>query len=262
MRWETVERRIVAALQPVEVNTGRPVTTPVLIRGQGIRQVRKPGGVTVITRAPQLEAYVQHFEAPPAQPAPGTVALPLDLEDPRGRYLPRRYLLRLPRPPGDGPEALFRAQAIPLYPSPSGPVPAGAAVLRVTVTDGDGTPLPAAYLRVLRTVNGNTTVLARGLTDWRGRARGEGLICVPGIPVTTWGEENGADQPVLLTTVDAELEASFDASLALAEEPPAAGAFPNPDVLEQNLAALPNARIPVSLASGRTLTVTLVINLP
>ncbi|OUC09658.1 hypothetical protein RY27_01510, partial [Litorilinea aerophila] len=53
------------------------------------------------------------------------------------------------------------------------------------------------------------------------------------------GEENGADQPVLLTTVDAELEASFDASLALAEEAPAAGAFPNPDVLEQTLPPYP-----------------------
>ena len=94
-------------------------------------------------------------------------------------------------------------------------------------------------IRVIRVSDDSR--IAAGLSD----GRGEALVAVPGIPVTTWGEDAG---PVLTTEVEARLEVVFD---------PASGPVPDPDDLEARRNELRLKSSTVMLASGRAITVRL-----
>ena len=133
-------------------------------------------------------------------------------------------------------------------------------MLRVSVsaaTGGDA--LGGALLRVL---NGST-VLARGMTDWRGEA----LVPVPGVPVTTWSDDPHA---VVVTEITAQLEVVFDpatgtrtgAADVSAGRVPAVLPLVDPSVLENNSATLPNATQSVQLAAGRSQTISFPLALP
>ena len=70
-------------------------------------------------------------------------------------------------------------------------------MIRASVTaQATGQPLSGALLRVERT--SDATYLAGGISD----SRGEALVAIPGIPVTTWEEGSG---PVLTNEVGATL---------------------------------------------------------
>jgi hypothetical protein len=158
----------------------------------------------VVSSLTRLAAHEEAFDQPPPAPAVGAEPLPIEVRDPGGRYLARRVVMALPRDPdparaGEA-DSLVRAMDVPMYPSASAPLGANWVELRVAVRDAaNGDALGGALLRVVA----GARVLARGLTDWRGEA----LVPVGGVPVTTWSSEPGA---VVITEISASLECYFD----------------------------------------------------
>lgn len=234
MSVEMLDRRVLAALRFRDAVTGATVAGPLDVRAPGARWIRNRRGWWVLAQAPGLEAHTAAFRAPPAAPAVGSVPLAVRVADPAGRYLPRVAALALPRDPDPAkaakPESLFQPAEIDLFPSPAAPVSPNWAVLRVSASGADG-PLAGALLRVVRKAS-PTTVLGRGMTD----ARGEALVAVAGIPVTTWEEGQGS---VLATEVEARVDLFWQAG---------AGP-PDPDALGRIKKATKTAT--VKLASGR-----------
>lgn len=259
---ERVEWRVLAALRPIDATTGATIETPLLIRGEGARIVRNRSGLHVVHEWTRLAAHGAHFLQPPPGPAPGSQTLQLRIDDPSGRYLPRLAALALPRnPDGDGPDSLFDAVDIALYPAPSARLGTNWCALRVSVsTLPAGThALGGALLRVVA----GGRVLARGLSDWRGEA----LVAVAGVPVTTWSADAEA---VVATHVDAVLEVFHDPALGSrtpmarvrAGHPPAQPPCVDPADLETRRATLPSAQAAVQLRARATLKLTLGLDLP
>jgi hypothetical protein len=263
VRLELAERRVLGAVRFLDATTRLPVRSPLAVTGgDGVRLVRNRQGLWVLLEAPGLEEHTESFLAPPSEPAVGSVPVELTVSDPGDRYLPRLVALRLPRDPdpdhAEEEDSLFRPVDALLYPAPAASVMPGWAVIRATVVRaGSREPLAGALLRVVRQSDGE--VLARALTDWRDRVRGEALVAVPGVPVTTWGEGE-PDEPVLVHEVPVSLEAFFDP--AFDPDAGAGGRPPDPDRLETQRAGLPSATEDLMLASGRTETKTLTVAVP
>ena len=261
---ERAEQRVLGALRCVDATSLVPVTGPLALTGEGVDLIRNRSGLYVIRTWTRLADHASAFPAPPPQPPLGSELLELSVQDPADRYLPRLARLALPRDPRPDHAAdaasLFRPVDVPLYPSPQAPVAANWVVLRVTVRESvSDDVLGGALLRVVS----NGSVLARGLTDWRGEA----LVPVAGVPVTTWSTEPDA---VIVTQIPATLEAVFDpaagrrTSAAAVRHGAPAPARPlvDPDAIESARAGLPQASGPVLLAAGRSLSVSLQITLP
>jgi hypothetical protein len=247
MTLELFDTRVLGAVRFVDnatqglISDGLAVSSP-----QGdLRKNRS--GLWVIWNAVGLEAHTAVFDAPPAAPPVGSVAMPLTVTDQTGRYLPRNATLALPRDPdpahADQAASLFQAANVVLYRSPAAPVSPGWAVIRAHVQNAaTKAPLESALLRVVRT--SDSVVLARGMSD----DRGEALVVVPGIPVTTFNTGNG---PPLATEVDVTVEAIFDAK---------AGPVIDPEAVEGK-AGLPKASSPEKLTAGEEMPLLLEITL-
>ena len=261
---EHVDTRVLGALRCVDASTRAAVDVPLQVRIAGARVRRNRSGFYVITQADLLAAHEAAFEAPPALPAIGSVALSATLIDPGGGYLPRIATLALPRDPAADhaaqADSLFRPIEVAMYPASTAPLGANWAVLRVSVRESaSGDALGGALL----IVRSGAEVLARGLSDWRGEA----LVPVPGVPVTTWSEGGGA---VVVSQTAAQLEAVFDpaAGLRLAMDAVRAGRPPpalpqvDPERLEADRAALPKATLDLMLRAGRSQSVSLALALP
>ncbi|MEC5385333.1 hypothetical protein VVD49_06335 [Uliginosibacterium sp. H3] len=258
---ERLERRIVGAFRCVDATTRVTVDVPLQVEVADARIQRNRSGIFVILAADALPAFTDSF---PTQPAAGAVSLTATIRDPSGRYLPRVASLALPRDPSPlhaaNGDSLFRPIEVEMHPAGVAPLGVNWSVLRVNVTaDGSGDALGGALLRVL----GGGKVLARGMTDWRGEA----LVPVPGVPVTTWSDDENV---VVITEIAAQLELVFDpaagvrttAANVLAARAPAVMPLVNPDVLEANRAALPNAAQSVQLAAGRSQSISFLLALP
>ena len=258
---ERVEQRVLGALRCVDATTLAPLEEPLTIEGEGVRLLRNRSGLRVIRDWPPLADHVTAFEAPPATPPVGSLSLELTVRDPGGRYLPRRVRTALPRDPrperATESDSLFLPVEIPMYPSPGAPVGANWVELRVTVSEAaTGDALGGALLRVVS----DGQVLARGLTDWRG----EGLVPVAGVPVTTWSTEPDA---VVVTEIPASLEAVFDpasgvrspAAVVRAGQTPLALPLVDPEAIEAARAGLPQGTRALRLAAGRSLHVAITI---
>jgi hypothetical protein len=237
---ESSDRRVLAAVLFVDGVTGAVIDTPLVIEGSGLGWLRNRRAFWVLTAAPGLEAHVTSFAGPPATPPVGSVRHTVTMRDPAGRYLPRLTTLALPRNPdpadADQSDSLFQPIVVPLYPAVTARLATGWAVLRLTVTGGaPGSRLRGALLRVRRAADG--PVLARGLSD----DRGEALVPVPGIPVTTWSEEPDA---VIVNEIDAILQVIPN---------PGPGVVADPDALE---ALAPSKTVNLKLASGRVQVLT------
>lgn len=241
---EVVARRVLGALRFLDGVSGLPVTAPLAVSAPGVAWIRNRRSLYVVASAPGLEAHTAAFQAPPAAPAPGSVGIEFTVADPAGIYLPRRGTLRLPRDPDpahlDHDDSLFLPQDVPIYPAPAAPVEPGWAVVYASVA---GAPpaagLAGALIRVVET-HGNR-VVGRGQTD----GRGEALVAVQGIPVTTFGQGGG---PVLSTEVVVRLQVLWDAA---APQPP------DPDALESAHGAHPLRTTNATLASGRVLAISI-----
>jgi hypothetical protein len=254
---ERVESRVLGALRFVDAVTGIAISSPFTVAAPGVRLLRNRSGLYVIHKAPGFEAYLASFAMPPATPAVGSVGIELTVGDPSGRYLPRAATLALPRDPSPSATAsLFQPVDIPLFPAPSARIAFNWAVLRVTVTAANGDRLGGALLRVLR----NGGVLARGLSDWRGEA----LVPVAGVPVTTFGDSSGA---VVISVIEVALQGVFDAASGSrvpdadvhGGRAPAVLPIVDPAALEAAAATLANSQQTLSIAARRSQSVSLVI---
>ena len=261
---ERVERRVLGALSVVDATTGVRILDGVALASDAdVRLQRNGSGLYVIVHADALVAQESSF-APPTAPAIGSVSIGVRIDDTFGRYLPRLATVALPRDPtpADDPPAgsLFASVALALYPSASARTGANWATLRVTATETHtGDALGGALLSV--TVGGN--VVARGLTDWRGEA----LVAVPGIAVTTWSDDPGE---VVAFETAASVQLLFDpaagtrtpAAQVVAGKPPATLPCVDPDAIAANAASLNSVSANASLATGRSQPLSLTLALP
>ncbi len=262
---ERVEWRVLGALRFVDAITGSTIQHSLRIDAPGARFTRNGSALYVLRHWDQLSDHENQFLAPPLTPVPGSLSLKLNVTDPEGTYLPIVYNFPLPRIPipafAGAADSLFRPETVSLYPSAAAPTGANWAVVRVSLTEThSGDALGGALLRVFN--NGN--VLARGLTDWRGEA----LLPVVGVPVTTFSEAAGA---VVISEINVNLRAAFDPatgsriadSLVRDNRPPSALPAVDPVALDKNFEALPNTPpFALSIAARRSQTVSLSLELP
>ncbi len=261
---ERIEWRVLGALRFVDATTGAPVEQPLRVDAPDASLTRNRSGLYVIRHWDPLVTHEREFLAPPSDPAPGSLSLGLRVSDPSGVYLPIAAAIPMPRV-GDPAQAgaadsLFQPAVIRLYPSTAAPAGANWAVLRVRLTETDsGDALGGALLRVVS----NGRVLARGLSDWRGEA----LVPVVGVPVTTFSEEPGA---VVISEINVSLEAAFDAAVGSrtssasvrAAQIPAAFPVVDPVALEARFDDLPRTQLALSIAARRRQNVELSLDLP
>lgn len=262
---ERTETRVLGALRCVDATTRMPVEPLLQVTVPGARLRRNRSGLYVIVGADVLAAHAAAFQAPPAAPAVGSVALQARIVDPQGRYLPRLATVTLPRDPDPAnqasPGSLFRPIEVALYPAASAPTGANWALLRISVTQAmSGDALGGVLLRVLQ----GDTVLARGLSDWRGEA----LVAVPGVPVTTWSDDPG---DVVIHELSVELEATVARGApqrtamadVLAGRAPALPVAVDPDRLETGSAAdVLRQRMALAIAAGRSQTLAFALAIP
>jgi hypothetical protein len=261
---ERQERRVLGALRCVDATTGIAIADRLQVVLEDASMTRNRSGLYVVVSAAALPEHEPAFAAAPSDPAIGSVAVHGSISDPQGHYLPRLVRFDLPRDalPAHAASAgsLFTPIDVVLYPSSIAPLGSNWSVLRVSVVeDASGDALGGALLRVMQA----TKVLARGLSDWRGEA----LVTVPGVPVTTWSEDPDV---VIVKEINATLEVIFDSTagtrLAMdavrAGRPPATQTLVDPDVLEADRLTLAHSAQAVVLAAGRTQTVTFRLALP
>ncbi len=262
---ERIEWRAHGALRFVDATTGTTIQRPLLIDAPGAKFTRNRSALYVLSHWDDLSAHENEFLAQPFAPLPSSRTLKLNVADPEGTYLPIVYNFKLPRvalPAFAGEkDSLFQAQTVPLYPSTTAPVGANWAVLRVSLsTSQGGDSLGGALLRV----SNNGKIMARGLTDWRGEA----LLPVMGVPVTTFSEDVGA---VVISEINVSLRAAFDPSSGSrtpltsvhSNQPPSSLPAVDPDALEANFEALPNTPpLVLGIAARRSQTVSLTLELP
>lgn len=203
---EFLDRRVLGALRLQDGLTGLALQRPLhLISDRLVLKRNRQGDYVIfdVLDVAELHGHTVLFRDPPTIPTIESVVIDLKIYDPLGEYLPRRYQLRLPRDRDpQSSVAIVKPILIPLYRSPSARTEPSWAIIRATLLDqSTGQRLPWAVVNVVR--NGTNT---SAMSDWRGEA----LIAVPGIPVTTWDAGSGA---VLATEVDARLEVVFDSLL-------------------------------------------------
>lgn len=262
---ERAERRVLGALRCVDATTGAPLDRPLRVQApEGARIERNRSGLLVIHEWPPLALHMAAFTAAPDDVPVGSLTLMLTVSDPLGHYLPRLVRVNLPRDPDPAhagqADSLFRPMNVPMYPSATGRVGANWACISVSVFEqGSGDALGGVLLRVVAA----GAVRAMGLSDWRGEA----LVPVAGVPVTTWSTQPG---DVIVTQIPAELQAVADpasvlrtpqAEVQFGRMPPVLPLV-DPAALETARAGLPQASAVVSLAAGRPLHISLGINLP
>lgn len=245
---DTLDRRVLGAIRFVDSATRNRVEGGLNVESsQAVLRVNRLG-LWVIHEAVGLEAHTVQFETQPAAPPLESIAVTLTINDPVGRYLARRATVRLPRDPDPAkatqPQSLFRPIDIALFRSPASAASPGWAVIRAHVqNNATGAALGGALLRVIRARDGQ--VIAQGLSD----NRGEAMLIVPGIPVTTFNNDGG---PPLATEVNVNIQAIFD---------PAASGVVDPDAIDPG-AGLPTASVSVNLAARREVAVQLAITVP
>ena len=264
-QFERVESRVLGAVRFFDATSGMTIKTPLnILAPPESKIIRNRSGLYVVHQYAPLQAHTESFISPPEAPPIASLALVLSVEDPAGVYLSRSAEIRLPRDPS--PEnvaaagSLFRQIDVELYRAPTAPVGVNWAVLRVNVVERDsGDALGGALLRVMR--NGET--LARGMTDWRGEA----LVPIVGIPITTWSED---ENEVTVTEIGATIEALFDSAAGSVRTPAneiSASAYPerlpvsDPERIAANPDA-PRAQSEIRIATGRSLALTMQLELP
>jgi hypothetical protein len=226
---ERIQHSVTVALRCVDGNSQRVLLEP-RIRSGGLRFVRNTRGDYVLIDRPDL------------------TGLDVTVEDPTGAYLPRAAAVALPRSPSAAAaNSIFKPVELALYGAPAGQAPSGWASMRVTVVNAaTDAPLGGALLRVVRTSAG--TVMARGVTDWRGRAAGEALVAVPRVPAITFGSAAGGDDgAVLVSNIGVSVEAIYDP-----QKPAEDSAPPDPDDLEARRVTLPQASANTTISAGGT----------
>jgi len=221
------------------------IRTRLVVQAPGARFVRNRSGCYVIYSLAGFETYADAFDAAPVLPARLMAGR---VEDPGRQYLSRRFSMGLPRDasPANAANAgsIFRPADVVLFAAPAGSVLPTWAVIRASVTRaGTSTALSGALIRVLRA--SDSALLARGVTD----ERGEALVAVAGVPVTSFGAGAG---PVAQNGIDVVVQTIFD---------PAALPPPDPDDLDSR-PTLPRGITNLHLVAGQSLAAGLTVPLP
>jgi len=245
---EVIQQRVLGAVRFVDVASRALVDRPLVVTSDNLRFLRNRRGLQVIVAAaapPRLAEHESAWPDPPATPTAGSERFEARVVDPSGRYLPRSLSIDLPRAPDPEDQgSLFEPLEIELFPSPSAPIEVGWAVIRASVYREGSSPRAGLPFALLLVVDRHGEVLARGVAD----QRGEALVAVPGIPVTTWSEEPSAS--VTRTTLDVEVLAYYDP----AGYDERTGKVPDPANLELRrdvLSSNESDPVQLSLASGR-----------
>jgi hypothetical protein len=261
---ERVDSRVLGALRCIDAGTRSQIDDALEVEIAGARVRRNRSGLYVIVRADALAPHEAAFDAPPATPATASLSLQATVLDPAGRYLPRRFAVTLPRDPAPAHAAqagsLFRPVDLPMFPGASAPTGLNWAVLRISLGAQSGGDALGGALVLVRA---GGQVRGRALSDWRGEA----LLPVPGVPVTTWSDDPHA---VVVTELAAQLEWVFDpaagtrtpAAQVRAGRAPAVLPLVDPDALEAARLTLPHASQAVALAAGRAQSLSLTLALP
>jgi hypothetical protein len=250
---ERTETRALAALRCVDATTRVAIDAPLDVAVARSTVRRNRSGLYVIASAAALPGHDAAFQAPPTEPPVGSVSLRAVLRDPSGHYLSRSASITLPRDPdpalGALPASLFQPIDVALYCSSAAATGVNWSVLRVSVSRANtGEALGSVLLRVLQ----GGQVLARGMTDWRGEA----LVPVAGVPVTTWSDDPAA---VVIHAIQAQLEVTVDLAALQATAPedvrngkvPADRPPADPDLLEAGSGAgFHRQRVDVELSAG------------
>lgn len=177
-----VQRRILAGIRFVDAATGGIVRSPLTLGSPQLSFARNRSGLHAVTglrpetdEEHDLAAHLDTFESPPEEPPAGSVAFTVTVEDPGGRYMPRRFAIALPRG-----EDWAEPIDVELFPAPAAALGPNWSGVRASLRreDAAGTaPLAGARLTVLR--QSDDEVLGHGFSD----RRGEVLVAVVGIQV-------------------------------------------------------------------------------
>ena len=187
---DLLDRRALALLA-LRDSFGRPVRSPVLVTGEGVRTLIKDDGTIAVLDAPGFAAHAAAFAAPPATPALGSKSIPLAIVPADPRLQARRFVLKLPRDPDPAnaaqADSLFRAAEVTLLASALQRQEALSCVVRVTVhRESDGALVGKALVRA-RSDNGQFEAIA--VTD----RLGEAALVFPNLPVAFPGAGATAD---------------------------------------------------------------------
>jgi len=239
---ESVDRRILGAFVCVDAITGNSIVPAIPVSAPQWTVKPNLSGVYVIFDGPGFDAQTDEFLPTGTWPAPATFEV--TLQDPSGRYLPRRANVKAPLavpvipPPMPTPTGVFAPQKVALYPTPAASTGPNWAVLHASVTD-NGTPpkgLRWAVLQAVQTSDGEPLLAVIGLT---------GQVNVSG------------GGPVTVSTVPVTVTAYFDPGIK--NEP--ADWIPNPDDILGNLSnpALVSSSQSVQLGSGQEISLAFVL---
>lgn len=267
--FERIEQRVLGALEFVDATTGARIRKSLRLRvpasAEPARFVRNPSDLYVLRDWPPLAAHEAEFLQPPAAPVVASLALTLAVDDPDGEFVSRSLTMRLPRDPDPthrgSADSLFNAQRVELMRAAGAALGANWSRVDVRVAaQGDDAALGGALVE-LRDSGG--ALLARGLSDWRGEA----MVAVAGVPVTTWS--SGEGDPVSSETA-ATLRVFFVPALGsvtpraavLAGRPPTPLPAPDPDLLAAHPDALATPSLDLLIAARRTQSLSVVLTLP
>lgn len=266
---ERVEQRSLGALEFVDATTGARIRRALRLSGavadEAARFVRNPSDLYVLHEWAPLGAHAAAFLQPPANPPAGSLALTLTVIDPAGEFLPRAVTMRLPRNPAPAdqadPASLFNPQRVELMRAAAAPLGANWSRLDVRIAAlADDAALGGALVEVRDLAD---RMLARGLSDWRGEA----LVPVAGIAVTTWSQNEG--DPVSTETA-ARLRVLFVPALGsvtpraavLDGRAPATLVSPDPDLIATHVDAVASATVDLLLAARRRQSLAITVALP
>ncbi len=265
--WEAIEhdvRRVLGAIECVDGSTGARIGNPLQLQAPDARFVRNVSGLYALVSWTPLAAHADTFATPPATPAIGSQVLDVRITDPSGLYVPRDARMLLPRDPDPAnaalPGSLFRPQRVPLMRSAMAPLGHNWSTLFVNVSAANGDALGGALIDVF---DAGAQLLARGVSDWRG----ECVLPVVGIPVTTWGDGEDA---VVVDRVPATVRARWPGTvgtrvaqdLVAAGRPPARLPIIDPDNLPAVPAPVAAAPIDIQLTAGRAQSLRVVLAVP
>lgn len=208
---ETIERRILGAVRFVDISTKARISRPLKVTAEKLTFVRNLSGDYAITRAEDadLSKHLDAFEKPPAAPAVEAREFFGEVKDPAGEFLPRAFSIKLPRDPNannaGAATSLFRAVEVAMLSSPNRYIDANWCVVRVSVKEkATQAPIPRAGIRVT-TTNPPQTVF--GITEASGDSAGEALAVLAGVPFHTVSTDPNNNTELVLTEIDAVLEA-------------------------------------------------------
>ncbi len=180
---EILERRVFGAIEFVDDLTDTRVRDPLHIRAPGVGWLRNRSGLYVIRELDGHAAYTRQFDDAPSTPVRSDFSL--QVEDPRGRYLPRTVALSLPRllgtpasPVADA-DDVFWPVRIRLWPAAALPVRAQWAILRLTL-EVAGTNPPQGLANVIVETRPQVAglLVQHTMTD----RHGDALIVIAGAP--------------------------------------------------------------------------------